>query len=335
MATVLSDLSDEIAETVSAAGDSVVRVEARSRLPASGFVWSAEGVIVTANHVVERDENIEVGLPDGHTVAAEIAGRDPTTDLAVLRAQAIGLKTPGWTDPDGVRVGNIALALGRPGRTVQATLGIVSALGEGWRTRAGGQIDRYLQTDLVMYPGFSGGPLVDASGSVVGLNSSALLRGVTVSVPVATVRGVVETLLEHGRIRRGYLGVGFQVVRLPEGLELEQETGLLVASVQQGSAADDAGLLLGDTIVSLSGKPVRHPDDLLALLTGESVGTSAPVRIVRGGVVQELEVTIGERGSEHSDERVGEHERGHGGRGGPHAAESGPRPGRRARRGRR
>lgn len=298
MATVLSDLSDEIAETVSAAGDSVVRVEARGRLPATGFVWSAEGVIVTAHHVVERDENIKVGLADGQTVPADLAGRDPTTDLAVLRAQATGLKTPGWTEPDGVRVGNIALALGRPGRTVQATLGIVSALGEGWRTRAGGQIDRYLQTDVVMYPGFSGGPLVDAAGSVVGLNSSALLRGVTVSVPVPTVRGVVETLLAHGRIRRGYLGVGFQVVRLPDGLELEQETGLLVASVERGSAADDAGLLLGDTIVSLNGRPVRHPDDLLALLTGESVGTSAPVRIVRGGVVQELKVTIGERGSE-------------------------------------
>lgn len=298
MATVLSDLSDEIAETVSAAGDSVVRVEARGRLPATGFVWSAEGVIVTAHHVVERDENIKVGLADGQTVPADLAGRDPTTDLAVLRAQATGLKTPGWTEPGGVRVGNIALALGRPGRTVQATLGIVSALGEGWRTRAGGQIDRYLQTDVVMYPGFSGGPLVDAAGSVVGLNSSALLRGVTVSVPVPTVRGVVETLLAHGRIRRGYLGVGFQVVRLPDGLELEQETGLLVASVERGSAADDAGLLLGDTIVSLNGRPVRHPDDLLALLTGESVGTSAPVRIVRGGVVQELKVTIGERGSE-------------------------------------
>ena len=297
MAEILSKLSDALAETVELVGKSVVRVEGRSRLPASGFVWSPDGVIVTAHHVLERDDSIGVGLADGQTAQATLVGRDPTTDLAVLRAQNGDLSTPGWTEPDGVRVGNLALALGRPGRTVQATLGVVSALGGSWRTRAGGLIDRYLQTDVAMYPGFSGGPLVDASGQVFGLNTSALLRGITVSLPLPTIRTAVETLLAHGRVRRGYLGVGFQVVRLPDGLEPQpdQETGLLVASVEPGSGAHQGGLLLGDTIVTLNGKPVRHPDDLLALLSAESVGQAMPVRIVRGGNVQELTVTIGER----------------------------------------
>ena len=297
MSQVLTELSDALAETVAGTGASVVRVEGRDRLPASGFAWSQEGLVVTAHHVLERDDNIKVGLADGKAVKAELVGRDPTTDLALLRAETEGLEAPGWTEPDQVRVGNLALALGRPGKTVQATLGIVSALGASWQTRAGGRIDRYLQTDVAMYPGFSGGPLVDASGNVIGLNTSGLLRGVTVSVPLPTIRGVVETLLAHGKVRRGYLGVGAQVVRLPEALEsqLDQKTGLLLVSVEPGSPAQDAGLMLGDTIVALNGQPVRQLDDLLSLLGGDSVGAATPVRVVRGGETKELSATIGER----------------------------------------
>jgi len=286
-----------MATTVEAAGASVVRVEARRRLPASGIVWSSDGVIVTAYHVVERDENIGVGLPNAETVSATLVGRDPTTDLAVLRAQATDLTPPTWAEPEDLRVGHLVLGLGRPGRTVQATLGIVSALGESWRTPAGGRIEPYLQTDLVMYPGFSGGPLVDVAGRVLGLNTSALLRGISLSVPTPTLRQVVDTLLTHGRVRRGYLGVGAQPVRLPADLvdELGQETGLLLVSVEPEGPAGSAGLTLGDTIVALDGQPVRHMDELLALLGSDRVGASAPVRIVRGGQAQELTVTIGER----------------------------------------
>jgi S1-C subfamily serine protease len=286
-----------MAATVEAAGASVVRVEARRRLPASGIVWSSDGVIVTAHHVVERDDNIGVGLPNAETVSATLVGRDPTTDLAVLRAQATDLTPPTWAEPEDLRVGHLVLGLGRPGRTVQATLGIVSALGESWRTPAGGRIEPYLQTDLVMYPGFSGGPLVDVAGRVLGLNTSALLRGISLSVPTPTLRQVVETLLTHGRVRRGYLGVGAQPVRLPGGLaeELGQETGLLLVSVEPEGPAGSAGLTLGDTIVALDGQPVRHMDELLALLGGDRVGVSVPIRIVRGGQAQEVTVTIGER----------------------------------------
>jgi S1-C subfamily serine protease len=190
------------------------------------------------------------------------------------------------------------LALGRPGQTVQATLGIVSALGQEWRTPAGGKLDRYLQTDVVMYPGFSGGPLVDASGHFLGLNTSALLRGVSLAVPSSTVRRVVETVLAHGRVRRGYLGVGIQPVRLPADLaeQIDQETGLLLVQVKPGSPAEAGGLLLGDTIVALDNQPVPHHDALQALLSGDRAGASVAVRIVRAGQMQEVDVVIGERG---------------------------------------
>ena len=297
MTEILSSLSDELAQVVAGAGPVAVRVEARRRLSASGIVWSTDGTIVTALHAVERDENISVGLPDGGTIPATLVGRDPTTDVAVLRVAATDLAATTWSDVDNARVGHLVLALGRPGGSVMATLGVISALDETWRTPAGGQIYRYLQTDVVMYPGFSGGPLVDATGRVLGLNTSALLRGIALAVPSSTLRRVVESLLSHGRIRRGYLGIGAQPVRLPEALtqEFSQETGLLVFSVAPDSPAEKGTLLLGDIIVALDGHPTRHLDDLLTRLNGDSVGAKLPVRIVRGGQGQKLVVTIGER----------------------------------------
>jgi S1-C subfamily serine protease len=297
MTEILSSLSQALADVADQGGRGLVRVEARRRLPASGIVWSADGLIVTAHHVVRREDNIPVGLPDGQTVPATLVGRDPTTDLALLRAEATGLTPAAWAASDELRVGHLVLALGRPGRSVQATLGIVSALGDAWRTAAGGQVDRYLQTDVVMYPGFSGGPLVDPAGKVLGLNTSALLHGVSLTVPAPTVQRVVEMLQAHGRVRRGFLGVGTQPVRLPEEVarQLGQETGLLLASVDPGSPAGKAGLLLGDTIVSLGNEQVRHLDDLSALLSADRVGAEVPVRILRGGQLQELRVVVGER----------------------------------------
>lgn len=297
MSNVLLDLSNDLATIVGTTGLAVVRVEARRRLPASGVLWSPDGLIATAHHVVERDDNITVGLPDGRTGTAKLVGRDPTTDLAVLRADIKDLTPPTWAGPDALKVGHLVLALGRPGKTVQATLGIVSALGGSWRTRGGGQIDRYLQTDVVMYPGFSGGPLVNAAGHVVGINTSALIRGTSLALPTPTVRRVIEDLLAHGQVRRGYLGVGIQPARLPVALaeQLGQETGLLLVSVEPGSPAEGAGLFMGDTLVALDGQPVRHHDELLTLLSGDRIGATVPMRIVRGGQVQELQVVVGER----------------------------------------
>lgn len=299
MTQVLQSLSNDLAATVEAVGPGIVRVEGRRRLPASGIAWSADGVIVTAHHVVEREENIKIGLPDGQTVSANLVGRDPTTDLAVLRAETAHLTPPAWAtlDPQSIQVGHLVLALGRPGRSVQATLGIVSALGENWRTPGGGLLDYYLQTDVVMYPGFSGGPLVNAASQVVGLNTSALLRGISLTVPITSVGRVVETLLAHGRIKRGYLGVSTQPVRLPAALkdQLNQETGLLLAGVEPDSPAEQGGLLLGDTIVAVANAPVRQHDDLLAQLSADRVGTEFSIRFVRGGQLQEVSVVVGER----------------------------------------
>ncbi|MCB0054565.1 MAG: trypsin-like peptidase domain-containing protein, partial [Caldilinea sp.] len=203
MSDILKSVSEAMAGLAESAGQSVVRVEGRNRLPASGVVYAADGIIVTSHHVVERDDKLRVGLPTGETVDAELVGRDPGTDLAVLRVAATGLTPAAWVDAGDLRVGNLILALGRPGQSVQATLGIVSALGGAWRTGGGGEIDRYLQTDVVMYPGFSGGPLTTADGRFGGINSSALARGVSVTIPAATVARVVATILAHGRMPRG------------------------------------------------------------------------------------------------------------------------------------
>ena len=297
MTQLIADFSDALAESVERGSAGVVRVEGRNRMPASGIIWSSEGIIVTAHHVLERDDDIQVGLPDGQTVPATLVGRDTTTDLAVLRIDGTDLKSPTWVAPDSLRVGNLVLALGRPGHGIRATLGIVSALGPSWRTPTGGTLDRYLQTDLTMYPGFSGGPLIDAEGNIIGVNSSALLRGVTLTIPTPTVQLVVAALLAHGRIRRGYLGVGAQPIQLPQGTaeSLNQETGLLLISVEPGSPAEKGDLFLGDTIVSIDGQPVRQLDDLLGALSGDRVGSAVPVRILRGGEVRELSVIIGER----------------------------------------
>jgi S1-C subfamily serine protease len=298
MANVLMNLSEALAQTVEAVGPGIVRVEGRRRMAASGIVWSDDGLVVTANHVLKQDTGVGVGLPDGSRVKGELVGRDPSTDLALIKVAAAGLApAPRSSTDSDLQVGHLVLALGRPGRTVQATLGIVSALGDSWRTGAGGQIDRYLQTDVVMYPGFSGGPLVSAQGQIIGLNTSALLRGVSLALPVATLERVAGTLLAHGHMRRGYLGVSTQPVRLPEAAqeELGQETGLLIVSVEVDSPAAQGGLVMGDAIVGLDGEIVRHHDDLLGLLSGERVGNKVPVRIVRGGEMRTVNVTIGEK----------------------------------------
>ena len=296
MPSVIENMSSELAKMVELAGPAVVRVEGRRRMPASGIVWSKDGVIVTAHHVLERDDRLRVGFGGEEKVEAQLVGRDPSTDLAVLKADQKGLTQADWAELEGLKVGHLVLALGRPGRTVQATLGIVSALGTNWRTAAGGMVDRYLQTDVVMYPGFSGGALVDVEGKVLGLNTSAL-GGVSLTIPTSTVRRVTQALLTDGKVRRGYLGVGVQPVRLPEALveELGQETGLILVSVEPGSPADKGGLTLGDSLLSLDGNPLRRLDELLDLLSHDLVGREVGLRILRAGEAREVKVKIGER----------------------------------------
>ena len=292
----LQAYSEAMADLVAHAGEHTVRVEARRRLPASGVAWSSDGLIITSHHVVRRDDNIFVGLPDGSRVAATLIGRDPGTDIAVLRADTSTLAVPAWVESDGLRVGQLVLAAARPRQNLQATQGIVSALGAPWRGRGGRTGARFVQTDVLMYPGFSGGPLVTASGALAGINSSALRQGISITVPSEILAQVVNTLLTHGRMPRGYFGVGIQPVRLADGLResLDQETGLMVMSVEANGPAAAAGLAQGDVIVALDGEPTGHLDALQALLAGDRVGATVPVQFVRGGQVQTADVTIGQ-----------------------------------------
>ncbi len=294
----LTRLSSELSSIVEALAPSVVRIEARRRLPASGLVWSADGLVLAASHAIELDEHIRLGLGDGRTVPAALVGRDPATDIALVRAEAGDLTPAPWADPHGARVGHVVLSLGRPGRTVRARLGLLSAAADGWRTAGGAQIERYLEIDADPAPGFSGGPVADASGRVIGMATSSLVRRAVLAVPVPTVRRITDALLAHGRIRRGYLGIGAQPVRLPAALchEVGQEAGLLLISVEPGSPAEQAGLMLGDTLVSLGPAPVHHLRDVLGLLGAEQIGASLPVRVLRAGRMLEASVVVGERG---------------------------------------
>ncbi len=296
MSATLYELSSNMAELVAAADKHIVRVEGRRRLAATGVIYRADGLIVTANHVVERDDEINIGLSDGTTHSATVVGRDPSSDIALLRVEANNLPAATWSDPASLRVGHMILALGRPGRTVQATLGVISALGSSWRTSAGADIEHYLQTDVAMYPGFSGGPLLAADGSFAGLNSSSLVHGISVALPAPTLARVVETLVTHGRVPRGYLGIGIQPVRLAAALQerASQETGLMVMSIEANSPAEQAGLTQGDILVTLGNQALRQVDDLQSLLSSTPVGKALPARVARGGDLQEVTVTIGQ-----------------------------------------
>lgn len=295
MAVSMNEISTGMAALVAQSSHCVVRIDGRRRLAASGLLWSADGVIVTANHVVERDDNIQVGLPDGTTVDATVVGRDPGIDLAVLRVAATGLSAATWLESGELNVGNIILALGRPGQSVQATLGIVSAVGGEWRSHAGGTLHAYLQTDVVMYPGFSGGPLVCADGRFAGMNTSGLTRGVSVTVPAETLRRAVEAILTHGHVPRGYLGIGVQPVRLADALQAQvnQEFGLMVMSVEANGPAAQAGMGQGDVLIKLRDTALHHVDDLQALLRSTGVGEQLQAQLLRGGAVQQLAVTVG------------------------------------------
>jgi len=294
----LTALSEAMAEAVEKAGMGTVLVNGRRRLPASGIAYAAD-LILTADHVVEREEDIPILLPDGSEVTATLAGRDPGSDLALLRLKG-GPAFLAEPAPQEARIGQLVLALGRPtSEGIQASLGVISAKGGPVRTGRGGLLERYLRTDAIPYPGFSGGPLVDTAGRVVGLNTSGLARGASLAIPADLAWQIAGTLAQHGSVRRGYLGVRSQPVTIPtaqqKALGREQSTGLLLVSVEEGSPAEAGGLMVGDILVGLAGQPVSDPDELLARLSGAIVGSPAPVEVLRGGQPATVTVTIGER----------------------------------------
>ncbi|HET8623572.1 MAG TPA: trypsin-like peptidase domain-containing protein [Gemmatimonadales bacterium] len=295
-AGVLAALSDDLSRAVAHAARSVVAIHARRRIPSSGIVWRP-GVIVASNGTIARDDDITVTLPDGSSASATLAGRDSTTDIAVLRAGAT-LRTADRGDPASLVPGKLVLAVGRPGGSPTASMGVVSAVDGEWRTWHGGRIDQFVRLDLAIYDGFSGGALVEAGGRVLGMNSSRLARSIALAIPAATVDRVVDQVLATGGVSRGYLGIASQPVRLPDPLRQAHDLGplgLVVVALEPQGPAERAGVMLGDILVALDGKPVSDPAELLAALGPDRVGHALELRALRGGQLVGIAITVGRR----------------------------------------
>lgn len=346
--SLLTSLSNDLATAVERGAAATVTVNARRRLPASGIVWSADGLVVTANHVVERDDDITVGLPDGRTAKATVVGRDAGSDIAVLRLDATDVAA-GVQSAEEIKPGHLVLAIGRPSAGGPMTsFGVVSMIGEhsprgprrggpgrggpgrqggrppgpphgrpdfpsaptpptppeggpGWGRRGfegtGAGIERFIRADVAMLPGFSGGPLVTAAGEIAGLNTSLFGRLGGITIPNDVILPIVGSLLTHGKVRRGFLGIGLQTVRLPEAQATAagQTEGLLAVNIEVDGPADAAGLLVGDILLSIAGSAVTSVESLQESLTGDLIGVDTPVSLFRGGVLTTISVKVGDR----------------------------------------
>lgn len=299
MSSALETLSNDLSAAVEFAGRSVVALHARRRIPASGVVWRP-GIVVATDHTIQKDDDIRVTLHDGTETRAAVTGRDPTTDLAVLKLDTAA--EPATIRHTPLRVGQLALALGRPGREISASLGIVSAVSSEWRTWRGGKLDQFVRLDVAIYDGFSGGPIVDAAGGVLGIGTSGLARAMALAIPSTTIERVVDQLLAGGRVRPGFLGIGTQPVRLTDALRARVastgtdalETALMIVAVEPNAPADRAGLLLGDLLVALDGQPTPDPRDVLAALGPDTVGKVINATVLRGGEPTTIAITVGE-----------------------------------------
>jgi S1-C subfamily serine protease len=263
----------------------------------SGFVFTPDGFILTNSHVVHGAEGLEVALADGRRFGAQPIGDDPDTDLAVIRIPAPELVPASIGDSSGVRVGQLAIAIGNPyGFQTSVTAGVVSALGRSLRSRSGRLIDSIIQTDAALNPGNSGGPLVDSRGEVIGVNTAVILpaQGLCFAIASNTARFVAGRLIRDGRIRRGYLGLGGQNVPLPRRVvrfhNLPADTGILVISVERGSPAERGGVREGDLVVEFGGSPTPDIDSLHRLLSESQVGVSSRLTVLRQAAREVLEV---------------------------------------------
>ena len=295
---IFVELSDAIADAAERAGKSTVLVDARRKFPASGIAFSKD-LILTADHVVEREEDIKVILADGAEVTARLAGRDPGTDLAVLKLDRPEA-TPAEVSKTPARVGQFVLAIGRPSTNgIESSFGTVNSIGGPVRTGRGSMLERYIKTDVVSYPGFSGGPLVNGDGTIFGINTSGFGNGGAITIPADIAWKIAETLAKHGKIKRGYLGIRSQTVEISadarKSLKREQGTGLLLVGLEADSPAGKGGLIVGDILVGVAGETVSHQDDLFVRLSGDVVGRSVAINVLRGGKLESVNVEIGER----------------------------------------
>lgn len=293
---LLRALSNQMADAIERISPALVLVNGRQRQPASGIVYAPD-LILTADHVLEREEDLTIQTHDGRTLPAQFVGRDLATDLAVLRVTESGNTVAAASD-EPARVGQLTLAVGRtPGDGPMASVGIISTVGGPLRTGRGVALERYIRTDAIPYPGFSGGPLIDTQGAVIGVLTTGLVNGVALAIPIAIAKNIADTLTKQGYIKRGYLGISSQLVHLPAAQRAgrSQEAGLLIIKVDEHSPAQGGGVLVGDILVGLDGHAINDAEDLQLLLAGDRVGKTIPVEVIRGNTLQTLQVTIGQR----------------------------------------
>lgn len=296
---IFSELSESMANAAEKAGKYTVLVDARRRMPASGIAF-AKDMILTAGHVVEKEEDIRILFGDGKEAKARLIGRDPGTDLAVLKLDSASA-SPAEVAKKAARAGEFVLAIGRPSADgIESSFGTVNKIGGAVRTGRGGMLEKYIKTDIVSYPGFSGGPLINAEGELFGINTSGFgMGGEAVTIPADVALKIADTLAKHGKIKRGYIGVRSQTVNLPveakSQLKREQETGLLLVGIEKDSPAEKGGLIVGDILVGVAGEAVEHHDELFTRLSGDAVGKPTPMDILRGGKLQVVNVIVGER----------------------------------------
>lgn len=294
---LLAQLSNRISDLAARGAESVVRIDARRRGPSSGVAWRDDGLVLTAHHALEREEDVEVGLPSGESATAEVIGHDPSTDLALLRVPAASLAVPEWADEASVRAGQLVLGISRPGKSPRVALASVARAAGEVRAPGGGRIDRYIETSIPLHRGVSGALVLGADGRAVGVALAGVVRGAAIAVPPSTLRRVVDSLLAHGEVRRGYLGLATIPVPLTPALRAStgEHVALLVSRVAQDGPAAQAGIQLGDALLSFGGDTLQDPSELLTLLAEDRIGEAVPMKLLRAGEVRDVVVTVGSR----------------------------------------
>ncbi|HLY63132.1 MAG TPA: S1C family serine protease [Terriglobia bacterium] len=299
MQSSLVSLSNDLAKIVEEFQSNVVAVHARAHFPSSGVLWRP-GYVVTADHTIRHEEDIQVSLHGGKRIDAKLVGRDSGTDIALLKVEGLGSPAAPADTSETAKVGELAIVLGRsPDSGPNASLGIISAVSGPWRTWRGGRLDQYIRLDATLFPNSSGGAVIDSRGRLLGIVTSALSRVAGLAIPASSVNRVVDALVEKGYLPRGYLGIGVQPVAIPDSLRkspsVTGKTGIMVVQVEPGGPAEQAGILLGDILVGIESTQLERIEDLQTFSDSGVIGKTVKAKIIRAGETREVAVAVGER----------------------------------------